>query len=144
MNTMKNVKKILLTTFAFLFSFSTDGLLAQTYSPPVSITFQGDGSGSAEGSFGGARNSGNFWEYIQCSVSREENLAQGTPEPSVAVVCFARDADFRSVACASSSDAIARGLAGMSTEAILGFSFDAMGNCTSTLVYKSSSLSPKN
>ena len=144
MNTMKNVKQMVCATFIFLFSFSATGLYAQTYSPPVSIIFQADNSGSAEGSLGGTRNSGNFWEYIQCRVSRDENIVQGSLQQNVAVVCLARDANLRSAACTSNSDAIARGLAGMSTDAIIGFSFDAAGNCTSTLVYKSSSLAPKN
>jgi len=126
-------------------AISAGAVAGPRYTPPgVQIFLNGIG-GYAEGTLGGTRNSANTVERITCTVTREEFLsATGTlTARETLVVCMARNAAGRTVSCASESEAIANGLAGLSNDGLLRFTFDANAQCTDILVYESSSLEVK-
>ena len=145
---LQRIKPILKIAIAALTAANAIGAAeagAKYSVPGVVISLNADGSGYAEGTLGGTRNSANSVERIYCSVRRTEILdAAGAVSNTVtSVTCLARNAGNQSVICRSPSDAIGSQLNGISSDSLITFYFDNRGNCTAINNYSSSSLERK-
>jgi hypothetical protein len=114
--------------------------------PGVVISRNADGSGYAEGTLGGVRNSTSTVERLRCLVKRTENVdSTGNVAGQVTFMsCLAINTNNEHVVCTSASDAVGNQLNGISSDSLITFYFDAAGTCTRVNVYSSSSLERKN
>jgi hypothetical protein len=113
--------------------------------PGVVISLKADGSGYAEGTLGGIRNSANNIERLSCSVKRTEiaTAAGDIYSTSTSVACSARDENSQTVMCRASGDEIGNQLNGISSDSLVTFYFNSKGTCTAINIWSSSSLERK-
>ena len=113
--------------------------------PSVLIWHSADGSGYAQGTLGGVRNSPDTIGRLYCVVRRSEivNSSGNVTGQSTLVACSARSASNETVACSTTSDAIANQLNGVSSDSLVEFYFSASGACTRINTYASTSLERK-
>jgi hypothetical protein len=112
--------------------------------PGVRITTNADGSGHAEGTLGGVRNSANTVERLSCTVTRNETTnAAGIVARSSTVSCLARDANGLIATCVSAQEKHAIALNGVSNDSLIEFRYNPAGTCTTLAVYESASLERK-
>jgi hypothetical protein len=108
----------------------------------VRIADDGAGKLVVEGTLGEVRNSSSDAHKLMCQQSRTENLnAAGSIVRSTVVVCQARNTE-RSVACVSTSEAVANALSGAANDALIQLRITG-NNCTDITVYESSGLIKK-
>ena len=109
----------------------------------VRIAEDGAGKLVVEGTLGEVRNSSDDAHKLMCQQSRSETTnAAGSIVRSTVVVCQARNTE-RSVACVSTSEAIANALSGAGNDALI--ELRITGNtCSDIIVYESSGLIRKN
>jgi hypothetical protein len=141
-------KRAMVTVIAVLgfVSIISVASAGQVFSKPgVVISLKADGSGYAEGTLGGIRNTANNVERLLCSVKRTEilNAAGDVAANSTVTSCSARDANNQTVMCRASTDTIGNQLNGIANDSLVTFYFNNKGTCTAINIYSSSSMERK-
>ncbi|NVJ27046.1 MULTISPECIES: hypothetical protein [Myxococcus] len=106
---------------------------------PVTVTNASDGTGHAQGSLAGARNSADATQHIGCHLI---SYAASTGGP-VRVLCVANSAAGVYGTCSSTDPVIVEGVRSIGDESYLWFNWDASGQCTYLHVSKISYYEPK-
>jgi hypothetical protein len=107
-------------------------------SSQVSVTQNADGSGSARGALGSARNSVDSLQYIGC-----EHYVYTSPFFVDTMHCFARTSAGVVATCYSTEPTFIAAAASMSGDSYVSFTFDSNAVCTSFVVGHKSQYEPK-
>jgi hypothetical protein len=131
---MKKTSLLQLVLSAVVLLSAGTAMAGARWAYPISISKNGDGSGSAQGSLADVRNSADQ-SYIGCDVTV-------APTSSPYIYCSAYDStNYRWLGCSSNQAAFVSLASSISTSTMLWFNVDAQGSCTSIRVSNWSPLS---
>jgi hypothetical protein len=136
-----NGRRARLVWAAILIGFASAAAAGPRYNVPGVVRISPDANGGwvVEGTLGEVRNSPDNVHRISCLQTRTENLnADGMLVRTARVTCQASNTE-RSVACMSSSEAVANALNGVSNDALLELHIVG-SSCTDIVVYESSGM----